>query len=453
VIFAGGSTPTVTAPSTNPRIDVLTIDSSGVLAWTTGAENASPVAPTYPANKAALIELKNVVGETALYDNDNQQTGQGFILNDVRTFLQYAFNPTSLTTGLLPDGDGTRDLGSASFEWNNIYAKSGFFLNGSPINSQLTTPLTAGGTVNAGDALCVLPAPAVGSQVTYDNGVSASAAGTSASFSFTVANNSNRMLIVIAAINSANSINSATYNGVSMSVGASANSGNVKVKVFYLAAPATGANTVVITPSASDTVFYSVYSYYNVNQVAPTSTPITGSGETSLNISYTTTINASLVLAGGLFEGFSPTNPTIGTAHQTNGGTNSSNAGDAGIGAPFKTISGLIVASSGAGTAFHAAGIIEMGPANATNNFVYQASSALAGDESNFIGFAQGASTIGNSVTVTLGGVVTGLSGLTTGSQYYLNDTAGTIGASPGTITRKVGIALSATTLLVTNVW
>ena len=33
VIFSGGSTPTVTAPSTNPHIDVLTIDSSGALRY------------------------------------------------------------------------------------------------------------------------------------------------------------------------------------------------------------------------------------------------------------------------------------------------------------------------------------------------------------------------------------------------------------------------------------
>jgi hypothetical protein len=130
VLFTGGSTPTVTAPSSNPRIDVLTIDSSGTLAWTVGAENASPSAPTYPANKTPLIELYNVVSETSLYDNAYQQSGQGYVYNDVRAFLQPSMNWAAFTSDLIPDADGTRNLGSASFEWNNVYVKSSVFVNG-----------------------------------------------------------------------------------------------------------------------------------------------------------------------------------------------------------------------------------------------------------------------------------------------------------------------------------
>src|SRR5215467_8756795 len=48
VTFAGGSSPTITAPSTHPRIDLLTINSSGTLALVTGTEAASPTAPAYP---------------------------------------------------------------------------------------------------------------------------------------------------------------------------------------------------------------------------------------------------------------------------------------------------------------------------------------------------------------------------------------------------------------------
>ena len=87
VVFVGGSTPTVTAPSSYPRIDLLTIDSSGTLAWVTGTENASPVVPTYPLNKIVLCELYNVTTETALYNNSNQQAGQGYISNDTRPFI------------------------------------------------------------------------------------------------------------------------------------------------------------------------------------------------------------------------------------------------------------------------------------------------------------------------------------------------------------------------------
>jgi hypothetical protein len=132
VIFAGGSTPTVTAPSSHPRIDVLSINSSGTLLWTTGAENVSPVAPTYPsaATNLVLCELFNVVGETQLLDNANQSATQGYVYNDVRPFQTPSMNWGAFPTDFIPDGDGTRNLGSASFEWNNVYAKTSIQVNG-----------------------------------------------------------------------------------------------------------------------------------------------------------------------------------------------------------------------------------------------------------------------------------------------------------------------------------
>ena len=65
-----------------------------------------------------------------------------------------------------------------------------------------------------------------------------------------------------------------------------------------------------------------------------------------------------------------------------------------------------------------------------------------------FLGFATTGGTAGQSITVQASGLVTGLTGLTPDTIYYLNDTAGTIGTSAGTNTKFVGIALSSTTLL-----
>src|SRR5277367_4691466 len=97
IYFAGGSTSAVTAPSSHPRIDVLSMDNTGTLNWTTGAENVSPSAPTYPANQLPICELYNVVSETILNDNANQTSAQGYILNDVRPFLQNSVNLGALT--------------------------------------------------------------------------------------------------------------------------------------------------------------------------------------------------------------------------------------------------------------------------------------------------------------------------------------------------------------------
>ena len=88
-------------------------------------ENASPVAPAYPSNKLPICELYNVVGETALYDNENQQSGQGYIYNDVRPSVSSGVIFTSIASDLDPDATDTRQIGaSPSNEWLNIYGKN-----------------------------------------------------------------------------------------------------------------------------------------------------------------------------------------------------------------------------------------------------------------------------------------------------------------------------------------
>jgi hypothetical protein len=100
VKFLGGSTPTVTAPVSHPRIDLLTINSSGALAWVTGTENVSPVPPTYPFGKVPLCEIYNIVGETALYDYSYQQSGQGYIQADVRPLTSINALPPGSNNGV-----------------------------------------------------------------------------------------------------------------------------------------------------------------------------------------------------------------------------------------------------------------------------------------------------------------------------------------------------------------
>lgn len=81
---------------------------------------------------------------------------------------------------------------------------------------------------------------------------------------------------------------------------------------------------------------------------------------------------------------------------------------------------------------------------------VYAADSDAAESSHGFIGFATEASTgAGQTKEVVVAGVVTGLSGLTMGSTYYTQATAGAIGTTPGTFIKSVGKALSATELLI----
>lgn len=80
---------------------------------------------------------------------------------------------------------------------------------------------------------------------------------------------------------------------------------------------------------------------------------------------------------------------------------------------------------------------------------VYQTSALTAEDSDNFIGFNAETGTVGQTKSIRItSGSLDGFSGLTIGSIYYLNDTRGTIGTSAGTVSRKIGIAISATQLL-----
>lgn len=126
--FAGGSTPTFTAPVSNPRIDVLSIDATGTLNITQGTEAASPTVPTYPENQIALCEVYHVVGETAIYTSNNSNYGwtsaQGYIQNDVRPAMSYGPNFAAIGEDLLPDTTDTRSLGSSGNQWKAIYGES-----------------------------------------------------------------------------------------------------------------------------------------------------------------------------------------------------------------------------------------------------------------------------------------------------------------------------------------
>lgn len=87
VSFAGGNTPSITAPVSNPRIDLICLKSDGTITRTAGTEAGSPVAPAVPVNSIPLCSVYCVVGMTVVHDNDSQVAGQGYILQDLRPFV------------------------------------------------------------------------------------------------------------------------------------------------------------------------------------------------------------------------------------------------------------------------------------------------------------------------------------------------------------------------------
>lgn len=92
IVFAGGNSPSFTAPSTNPRIDILSLDNTGTLIRTVGTESVSPTEPDVPVGNIPICQIYNRVGQTTIRDTDI--TGQGYILKDIRPFLLKRKLPT-----------------------------------------------------------------------------------------------------------------------------------------------------------------------------------------------------------------------------------------------------------------------------------------------------------------------------------------------------------------------
>jgi hypothetical protein len=102
--------------------------------------------------------------------------------------------------------------------------------------------------------------------IAHDANASGLSASSPATFSHTCTG-SDRILFVAAASNTSETVTGVTYNGVSMTEVDSVTAGATQ-HLFYLVAPATGANNVVVSTSGSVAVGSSV-SYTGVDQTSP----------------------------------------------------------------------------------------------------------------------------------------------------------------------------------------
>jgi hypothetical protein len=71
VAYGGGTSASVPVPVSTPHIAVLTLDDTGALAWTAGAEAASPAPPAYPLGTVPLGEVFCRPGMTRVFDADD----------------------------------------------------------------------------------------------------------------------------------------------------------------------------------------------------------------------------------------------------------------------------------------------------------------------------------------------------------------------------------------------
>ena len=335
-------------------------------------------------------------------------------------------------------------------------------LNGnfSTVANLLTPTLLAAADVTAGQAVYASGYRAAA--VTYDSraGVGTTSGGTSQSFSITVGSNSNRALVVIVAMSGA-SCSGVTAGGVAMTQVASGNDGTIFYSSWVLFAPTTGSISVVASSSGFGFGFVMGMSFYNVDQSGIDSHVEHGQGGTS--DSQTLSVQSPYVVAvsGSWCQ---PSNNQPFVSGNTNIGNNQNTylafagtqfAGAMGNSNEFTGPGSQTVAMSwGSGTGSPHSGVVSVGLKAANIQGAVSPASASASSTANtFIGFATASFTAGNTGPVCIGGVVGGFTGLIIGTLYYLSNTAGQISSTAGSVTRKVGIAISSTQLLITNVW
>ncbi|MCK9555022.1 discoidin domain-containing protein [bacterium] len=89
VVFEGGNSPGITAPTGNPRVDILYLNNAGDLAWCQGDEDATPVAKwsNLPDDAISICSVycKTTMTKIVNYEDKDANSNEGYIYQDVRT--------------------------------------------------------------------------------------------------------------------------------------------------------------------------------------------------------------------------------------------------------------------------------------------------------------------------------------------------------------------------------
>jgi hypothetical protein len=361
--------------------------------------------------------------------------------------------------------------GTNKYVTNNDTSGTGAVVRSSLLSSYVANAqsFTAGAAITAGQALHLTQYSQSDGGIQLDTRATSGYANvTNRTIPITIGNHSNRILLISVLTNVA-MVTAPTYNGVTMTIVTSqapASFGYTQY-VYKLVAPTVGTANLVVTGTALQGVSYQ--SWYNVDQTANVEA-FGKAAAATVNASATVTT----VTSGARIAFFSENYYSTGT-YSSGVSTYTSPYSKVSTGNMEFDTSGITILATGDSYTdpFYVPGsstvtvtstvsvsnnecnivAVALAPATTTSTFsVVPASSALATSNEpliKFIGFADASAAQGAPVATIISGVVTGLTGLTAGKKYYLQDTAGTIGLTPGGYAKIIGIALSSTTLLI----
>lgn len=275
--------------------------------------------------------------------------------------------------------------------------------------------------------------------------------GFSSSFTVSTANHTGVIYSMNLGLNLPSNV-AVKMNGVSMTKLGEYDSGNTTVGnlyVFFADATTTGTTHFVVSYTASGNV-NAAYYMDSYKGVASSQTGSTASANAT-SVSITTATNNSWV--GGIVDcyGAAPgvTGFTNGTLRDAESLYMNSGYGDTNT---YKSPAGSItVGGTCSGQAGNAVLAFELQPYAQPYYGFDETSAAASGTSAGFFGFIESSPTQGSSQSVYTNGLVTGFTGLTPGDVYYLGNNSGSISTTAGTVSHKVGVAISSTHLIVDN--
>lgn len=137
--FAGGNTGAMTPDSSDPRINLVTLNSSGSLVVYAGTPAGTPSPPAYPTDELVIAEVYIPANATSI---DTTDQGQGYIYKDVRPFLNLGGSSSEGTVTSVAAGAGM------NFTTIDVSNPSGSVVMGEPSTLTDATTNSASGTTH-----------------------------------------------------------------------------------------------------------------------------------------------------------------------------------------------------------------------------------------------------------------------------------------------------------------
>lgn len=417
------------------------------------------------------------------------QTGTaGWMLNSNGTAEFYTVTIGTATIGAISSTNWSITLaGTATFDnivgphWSITHAGAATFTSVSGDGSGLTNvsadkeiaTFTAGESITAGDAVAIgFYAPGDGpiafDSKSYGNNQRVPTGG-NIDVNITIGNHYYRALVVFITANTGtDNLTDVLFDGVSMTMVDEDDLGGLLCRSYVMFDPPIGTKTVRCTFSGdSSYVNITAHSYYNVDTTALASHDWTDSVGTTepttwLEMPYPIyygTMYVTVVRSNSNTLPGSISNVFDNTLSYSGGSSPGYLAGDSGL--VFPNYPKVTV---GAGTNSRVVMSVGLTPKNTGIISIVKTSASTPTNDCNmnkytsFVGFATESKTVGQSCKVQISGVVTNPNvapntGLAPAKPYYLKDTAGGIALTAGTNSRKVGLGVSDSQLLITNIW